>query len=78
MRADPRQGASCGLFRVEGDLQPRDGIAQPEPALLEPLQHELIDGPLAGQPIDPGVEIGVLDAQLDQATFGRMQVGRHD
>jgi hypothetical protein len=41
-------------------------------ALLQPAKHELIGWKLLVQAIDPGVQIGMLNLQFDQAAFGRM------
>src|SRR3546814_14315497 len=58
IRSSP--GDDVGDERV---LDPRDFVAQPQLALLEPRELELIGRTLVPQPGDPGFEIPMLDAQ---------------
>ena len=66
------RGPSRGFFGHEQHLQTDDLIPQDQAALLQPAKHELIGWKLLVQAIDPGVQIGMLNLQFDQAAFGRM------
>jgi len=55
-----------------GDLVPQD-----EATLLEAPKCQIIRLPRRIGAVDQVVEVGVLDAQLDQSTGGRMQVVFH-
>jgi hypothetical protein len=66
------RGPSRGFFGPEQHLQTDDLIPQDQAALLQPAKHELIGWKLLIQAIDPGVQIGMLNLQFDQAAFGRM------
>jgi len=62
-------------LRIGLALELGDAIAQCQPALLQAAQQKLIDRLSFGQPIDGGIEIGVIDAQIDQLARGKMEVG---
>ena len=56
---------SSRLLRIDLALELRDLVAQCEPALLEAAQQQFVLHGRIGQPIDAGVEVGVLDPKLD-------------
>jgi hypothetical protein len=60
------------------DFKLGDLVAQHEAALLEPTQHELVDGGLAGRLVDQRVEVGVFHAELDQSALWRVKVVIHE
>lgn len=69
--------SSRRLGRVELGLEASHLITQQKPTLLQSTHDELIAERIAGGAVDETVEIGVLDAQLDQATREGVKVVVH-
>jgi hypothetical protein len=67
----------CRLRRFEPGLELRDLVAQQQAPLLHATQRELVGRAVGACLVDEGVQIGMLDAQLDQPAGERMQVVVH-
>ena len=69
-----RKRMSGGLVRVQLALHPSDLVAQRQAALFQATHHQLIGWAFLHGVIDQGIEIGMLDAQLNQMAFGRVEI----
>jgi hypothetical protein len=67
--------ASCRLFGIDLQLQPRDLVTQAQAPLLEAAQHEFVDLHLMAGTVNQRVEVGMFHAKLDQATFRGVEIG---
>src|SRR6218665_2059455 len=67
--------ASCRFIGPQLVFKTGDFVAQDQTPLLEAAHHELVDLDGMARTGDQGIEIRMLDAQLDQPTRQRMQVG---
>jgi hypothetical protein len=70
-------GGSCGLRRLESAFEARDLVAQEQATLLHAAQSQVVSDAFERRAVDQAVEVGVLDAQFDQAALRRMQVLIH-
>lgn len=52
-----------------------DFVAQRQAPFFQPAKQELIQLGRMAEAVDQHIEVGVLDARLDQAALGRMEVG---
>src|SRR3954471_6926587 len=65
------KAGSSRFLGVERQLQAGDLVAQVQPALLQPAQQEFVEGCRMRSGVDEGVQVPVLDPQLDQPPLGR-------
>jgi hypothetical protein len=56
-------------------FQAIQGITQSEAALFEAAQREFVRHAVGGTPVDQSVQIGMLDAQLNELALGGMEAG---
>jgi hypothetical protein len=66
---------SSRLVRVEQLFNSRYLVAQTQSPFLQPPHQKFVERALAAGTVYHGVKIAVLNAQLDQSTFGGVQVG---
>jgi len=69
-----RKRISGGLVRFQLALHPGDLVAQRQAALFQAAHHQLIGGAFLHGAIDQGIEISMLDTQLNQMPFGRVEI----
>lgn len=50
-------------------------VTQRQPPLFESTQKQLVERRRLGETVDRGVEVGMLDAQVDQLTGGGVEIG---
>ena len=72
-----RRAAHAGSRRIELGFEAGDLVAQQQAALLQPAQQQFVAGGVDGRAVDQAVEVGMLDAQLDQAARQGVQVVVH-
>ena len=63
------------FVRGQGALDSRDLVAQSESPFLQPAHQKLVQRAGIACTVYHGIKIAVLYTQLDQPTFGRMQIG---